>query len=1269
MKRKYLFANCIIAFCSVSVLYGQAAPPVSGGSISQSREEAVQVNPFTGIPSISIPVFNYEGQNGIKLNMSLDYYAGGIKLNEPPSSAGLGWNLNTGGYIVRTVRGKPDDIDWTTFLFSPCLPADTRNFASRYFYAAANFGNVGTWDAEQDVFQFNINGRAGKFYIGKNKKIITVPASKLKITYSRSFVIDDVLGTKFNGVWSVFDTTTINSFTITAEDGVKYIFDNVEYEYYSMIPAPNGATRGRYPSAWYLSKIISPFNTDTLTFSYIDAKQSFRSIFQTDTLSGVVNKHSDSSSTSGTVAYAEIKLPSLITLPGNKTVSFIYNNPPDSPYNAWLQTIRYNDSVFRYGYIFKWDTAGIGINKGRFLTGLNYFTAIGEAPGFAFKYNTPAIKNSPYTIKEDNRKDHWGYYNGANNSNDFVPTVSGVYTGANRTPSSLAVAGTIASITNPFGGKTYYQFENNDVQPSTIAAQTISVDASSATQTSISINQLFSTYTNFRIIFNNTFYRLGTLPFTGGGSLTYTVTNTAGTVTYATGTVSLFDIFYKGMGSITANIPNGSCLFKTSLTAGTTATGALPLVITWNNQSAASGNTSLVGGVRIKQISRFDPVTNTTDTVSTYKYVLTSGKSSGFIGNVPLYSYTYPTVNYATNPGVITSTQTIISSEAINDFDFTGGGSAGYSRVEVLKGSAFRNLGKEVYEYTDLQDAGLNMESPAYPYVPVSKRQWAVGLPRRIYVYDSTGTKMQVTTNTYSVVNTLVADTNFASVRFGNAINNGAGSGQSYTGQLYYPETGWTSLTNSVDSFFHPNGSSSVSQKSFQYDTNYNLIKTITDYDKTRGLSLEKRLYYPYNYTLGGVIGKLKDSGIYAIVSSEDWITGDATPRILSAQISDFVQLGTGHVKPLAIYALQANTPVPQATIGSFSPSLLVRNSSYFIKQQDFTQYSSIGNLLETSSALTGQPAAMIYDYAGSRITAAISNAKIADAAYSSFEDSAKGNWSYPDSGAVLNSGITGSRSYNLTKDTVRKTGLTASVTYIISYWKTGGGTVSITNAQNVTSIATQNGWTLYTQTLSGQTSVTISGTAVIDELRLYPEDANMQTTTWHPVAGISSTCDANSTITYYEYDFLNRLKTVRDKDRNVIKKYELADSAKVISVLPNWVLTGDQHCELPFNGKIDKQEIDINPYSTAFNTTRYTAYADCVTCPPACPVSPNVKLVNCVCETGIKVYTSSVYKKINGVFQWECTYHWCWSDHSISGNYTEVHASSCTVADLCAVD
>jgi YD repeat-containing protein len=61
----------------------------------------------------------------------------------------------------------------------------------------------------------------------------------------------------------------------------------------------------------------------------------------------------------------------------------------------------------------------------------------------------------------------------------------------------------------------------------------------------------------------------------------------------------------------------------------------------------------------------------------------------------------------------------------------------------------------------------------------------------------------------------------------------------------------------------------------------------------------------------------------------------------------------------------------------------------------------------------------------------------------------------------------------------------------------------------------------------------------VIDELRLYPANAQMTTYTYSPLKGMTSNCDVDSRVIYYNYDGLGRLRYTRDQDGNILKTIE----------------------------------------------------------------------------------------------------------------------------------
>ncbi len=67
------------------------------------------VSMHTGVPNISIPLYTIES-GGLQVPISLNYHASGIKVDQKATWVGLGWNLNAGGAITRTVRGVTGQV-------------------------------------------------------------------------------------------------------------------------------------------------------------------------------------------------------------------------------------------------------------------------------------------------------------------------------------------------------------------------------------------------------------------------------------------------------------------------------------------------------------------------------------------------------------------------------------------------------------------------------------------------------------------------------------------------------------------------------------------------------------------------------------------------------------------------------------------------------------------------------------------------------------------------------------------------------------------------------------------------------------------------------------------------------------------------------------------------------------------------------------------------------------------------------------------------------
>jgi hypothetical protein len=1317
MNIKNCVAILLVTISMLSQTHAQA-PPSSGSGMAASRGEAVQVNNFTGVPSIGIPLYSYSSANGLSINVGLNYFAGGVKVNDAPSPAGLNWNIEAGGIITRTVRGLPDDYTAGGFMYNPVLPADARGKTKRIVNKLE--------DTEMDVFQFNFAGRSGKFFIGKDSQCYMIPMSKMKISFTKDSVpaiADDLVAidSLYHDYYGL-----LKSFTITTEDGTSYLFNEKEsqdtyipqYNIYGNITIYKSLS---YGTAWYLTKIYNSFSRDSIKISYTNTPNLPSEYTQQSvniTNANVVT-HSDTSSyLSGKTLVSIInKVPKEILLPDNKKVVLYYSQQGQYRYSSYplLQRVKIMDSsTLKYGYMLNWDTTVMGGKSRDFLTGLRYYNNDVVKTAYQFNYYAPYfnamnISDSVYINNFLNKKDHWGYYNGAANSKDYVPSVAGFYTGANRTPNANAIASTLASIKDPSGGTTYYDFENNDMYPIDYSKQTVSINAAANTSNFITLNRTLGTQITFKVSYDLANSVAGTIPIAGAGAMVINLTDASGNINYSSTSINLRELYTTGSSSFTLTIPtqSGSYLLKTNLVAGTTIGfgGNFPISINWINQTtAATGNATTIGGIRIKQVRHYEPFSNKMDTLSTYKYVLANGKSSGFLGATPIYDYYFNTT---------TGTDHKIVSNVINDQDYAQGSSIGYSRVEVIKGTPSSNLGKQVFEYSNFSDVDFDNAPTEFPFVLKVKKDWAWGLPKKVQVYDNAGRLIQSTKNIFNYVShSMAGNDNYCSLKLGQAASTTAATDtlnmfRNYKAEKYYPQSGRIELTASLDTFYHPDLSITTSKKELYYDTNYNVVKTVSPYDINKNLSVEKRIYYPYNYTIPSTtdygLAFLRDRNIFAPIATETWITGDATPRMLGANITQFANVGgggkfgtvSGILKPVKNYVLQTNKPLPQATIGVFNPALLLRDTSYLIAQQA-SDYDARGNVIQTTSLINGVNNSTIYGYNNTRAIAKISNAKYTEVAYTSFEPNSYGGWQIP-ANVLMDStnSITGKYSYELGQAPVVKYNVDPTLIYYLTFWAKGYALSYEGFAPII--IDQRNGWTLYSQKVAGYTTISVQGYGLIDELRMYPINANMETITYNDNGEVQSSCDANSNITYNEYDLLSRPLVLRDKDKNILKKYDYSEGYTPIDLTPKWIAKDNSFwkCERSttqydtayflewgkkvyyHTGNVLRAEVDTNNISESYNAIRYVYdHRDTLLCnymligppppppPSVCDVNNiTLRLISNVCEVGTKVVTSSIYRRVAGVWMWQCTYHYVWSDGFISPNYIlNSSTSTCVV-------
>lgn len=189
-------------------------------------------------------------------------------------------------------------------------------------------------------------------------------------------------------------------------------------------------------------------------------------------------------------------------------------------------------------------------------------------------------------------------------------------------------------------------------------------------------------------------------------------------------------------------------------------------------------------------------------------------------------------------------------------------------------------------------------------------------------------------------------------------------------------------------------------------------------------------------------------------------------------------------------------------------------------------------------------PATQVLGYPDNKVIGSCTNCVQTEVALTSFEPQASGGWVY-NSGLALQTtskhSFTGFFNFNLSGGNVTKTitPLTGK-SLVISYWTTTSS--KLVNGQTGTEgrNALIDGvlWKQYRHTLNNPSSVTVSGTGIIDELRMYPSDAEVSTYTYADDKGIITQCDAFDLVRYNEYDPFNRVAVVRDPDYRILKSY-----------------------------------------------------------------------------------------------------------------------------------
>jgi YD repeat-containing protein len=1357
---KRFMASVILYLFTVGVVYPQPANndpmerlknvvPPSPNASSLGKYADWPVSLYTGVPDISIPIYNIKTRS-LEVPITLGYHSSGNKVGEIASWVGLGWSLNAGGIITRSICGLPDDDYYDGYLINRShykKPGDMWSGTNPAYLDNEYTINSakGQTDTEPDIYMFNSMGRSFKFYFTGDGTIVTQPYSQLKISCNWS-----------DSTWKVI-----------LEDGTILNFGStnfIETTSTSRFSRTNGGTGiNLFISSWLLRSIVSSTG-EVVNFSYtgyLVHQQTFNA--QSDFMlnNPTINNVAVCSLQPCSDYVVPFKSRSDVQTVGSSQlntieselcrVEFIHeaSERKDLKNGHALSQIKVfskvsSNYIRQYNFNYDYTNAG-GTDYVNFRLKLMSVKQIGSdntiGPSWNFEYNPQKLPP-----RNSYAQDHFGYFNGATNNTTLLPEIitSRAYhdngfgsdhykTGIRSVNPSYMQAEMLTKINYPTGGFTRFEFEPNFYL---------------STEEAFVPGKIYHQIEDYTGVNQFVFQRTDTLRITRKQYVTiYTSAYISPSILrdHPNPNVHVQIMTLSGQTIAGAELVNnqdrttyqflqpGTYIYKTRVT-GVFASDfedpndylRLISTIYYKKGAGTQSVPKMVGGLRIKSQEISDGISATVqkiyyqygsplvisdfDTVNAYLsdyFDEAKVNSWKYVGGVVVYTCD----NYGGD---------VDGSECFNQFlirnsttkesvGMINGGPIGYGEVKVLYGANGEN-GYTINRFSNENaDEGIDL-SKEFPYPPICSTDWRRGLLIEQATYTGSGKPIKRITNNYQFkYKNSIFGFRAGITKVRHSVLNGAVKLSDIQKRDVKVKTDAVQLVSKTEKTYDPQTGDSIETVfNYYYDNPNNLQATRIETLNSKSENLKTLLRTPLEKI------DINNSTPLTVVASAA-LDSMAARNIISAIIQKEQYKETKLInRSLTNFKVDANNLVLPENVQ------VQTNSDPIETRIQFTAYDSKGNLTEQQRSKDVKHS-YIYDYYTHYPIAEVINAGVDFVAYTSFESNGDGKWNIG-STARNSNGITGIKCYQISNAPISKTDLNAAAAYTISYWSTGGACAVTGNVGNPVQgkTVTINGirWNQYMHTVTGVTTVTVSGSGLIDELRLYPKGAQMNTYAYEPLIGIISQCDLANNIVYYEYDAFGRLLRIRDADKNILKQYEYQYQTYGSNV-PVWQVTGNNRCKpCAQNGNYitnvkQREEKDVNPLSNS--GTRWVDIgisSDCViqpdwqnttapvrckkdasnqntgelereqrdvnpcssgqtrwvvtginttSCPLPCTSSTcsgeGYKCVGGVCERGIRVCTASIIEITDLYLN---IYHYEWSDGSWSDNYTEYSSEAC---------
>lgn len=715
--------------------------PPSPEAASLGKYGEVPVGLFTGLPQISIPLYSVK-EGSIDLPVTLSYHSGGVRVSELASSTGLGWSLNAGGVITRSVRGKPDEDNNGYFYrdarIAPLTIPIPGSLTAAQYTSLENvaYNNV---DMDPDIFNYNFLGRSGKFFFDHNRNIRLMSPEDIKISVTPDLSVWTIKDD--NGNTYTFSVTEQTSST-TNQDTQPELF--ISSWFLTNIVTREGRQIDFYysaPVALLQDQLLSesdkyqpiPEHVGENCYSCPDYNGQIQRVISRQE---IYSRKLQRIETAAATIYFVRSAASREDLYGDNALTDV--NILSKVSNAYVKKYHLN-----YSYFIGTGGAGYGPspggdgNKRLKLLSVEDITDPGQGALHKFYYDETLLPS-----RDSYAQDHWGFYNGATFNTTLLPQIEGLPYGipyGNRSSNATyATAGVLNKIEYPTGGSTTFTYEPNQSLVQEIIHNPMNVQVTMTNQPGGT--ESTQSFTIAEAQMTTVFYQvtLGNYPMENISPQMIVTDQNNNEVIHMYGAGNQTFPFYFQPGQyllkmISPDIPESNLHGEISYKSG-------PITQTVNK---------IVGGVRVKQTADFDPVAGKS-IIKKYEYpataMLTGPRTNeDYQGTskemAPFVCDNPPPAHLQNEYKCHYITRSSASKYSFGDIS---GSHIAYPTAKVIYGQNGENgYSESVFQYTPAIDGG------GFPYAPAMTYDSRNGLLLTQKDYNAAGVLVKQTTNNY----------------------------------------------------------------------------------------------------------------------------------------------------------------------------------------------------------------------------------------------------------------------------------------------------------------------------------------------------------------------------------------------------------------------------------------------------------------------------------------------------------------------------------------